>query len=162
VPHQYDSVTQTWQIYASGVDAITRNYAGGNPNFNVVVLGSQVSIAGTAPVDLASAWSNLPDSFTLGLDGVASDGTTLYLFRHGRYLAIDPSTNAASGAPTALTSLTNWPTTPDCQIGVIDAVGSNPYNTTNIPITLWASDEYLTVDLTVFSALHQGIHQLEI
>ena len=60
----------------------------------------------------------------MGLDGEAEAAGVLYLFRHGRYVAIDDATGNAS-APVALNTFANWPATANWSQGSFDAIGSN-------------------------------------
>jgi hypothetical protein len=139
VPHQLDPVSQTWHLFGRGFDAVARSPQSG---LEMLFRGTQYSDNGSAPQAIGSTWPNLPDSFKLGVTGAANVNNVLYLFRSGRYVRVDQSTNVLS-----LTSLTNWPKTTNWQQGVIDAVGSDLNNAQNPQILLFRRQEFIVVDM---------------
>lgn len=166
-PFQYDQVAQQWSVYGSDFSAVTYvskwrgQSTGGNYKFDtpLVVRGTDVWFAYAGPVaSISQTWNNLPDSFTMGLDGAAEAAGVLYLFRHGRYVAIDDATGNAS-APVALNTFANWPTTANWSQRSFDAIGSNIDDPTYTKVHLWNNFEYITVDM-VAQAVVDGPHPL--
>lgn len=159
VPYTFNQIAQAWEIVGRGFDCVAIYDNLQNP---LLVRGSEVyspRLTHSVPTSIASVWSNLPASFTLGLDGLAMAAGVLYLFCNGRYVAIDPTTNAAS-APVALTSISGWPSGDSWQHGVIDAVGAHATNVTNPFILLWSQGEYVFVDMTT-KTVTDGPHPLD-
>lgn len=155
VPHQFDQLSQQWQVFGGGFDVITR---ADNSSY-LLFRGTEVVRTGTtSPQPIASRWHNVPDSFALGIDGAANLGGVLYLFRNGRYLTIDPATQTAS-TPIELTSIAGWPTGANWAHGAIDAVGSNGTTINESRVLFWAKGEYIWVDMLAKKVL-EGPHSL--
>ena len=166
-PHQYDQAAQDWSVYGSDFSAVTYvskwrgQTSGGNYKFDtpLVVRGTDVWFAYAGPVaSISQTWNNLPDSFALGLDGAAEAAGVLYLFRHGRYVAIDDATGSAS-APVALNTFANWPATANWSQGSFDAIGSNVDDPSYTKVHIWNNLEFITVDM-VAQAVVDGPHPL--
>ncbi len=135
-PHVFDPIAGAWQPHGTGVDAVAWVPApgGGKPEGVVAFRGPEVWASVTPPSaqqsgwtleatrmePIASAWPNLPPSFTQGVDGAASVGNTLYLFKAGRYARVA----GAAGSVASLTALPGWPATGGFADGVVDLVGS--------------------------------------
>ena len=94
----------------------------------------------------------------MGLDGAAEAAGVLYLFRHGRYVAIDDATGNA-GAPVALNTFANWPATANWSQGSFDAIGSNVDDPSYTKVHIWHNLEYIVVDM-VAQAVVDGPHPL--
>ncbi len=94
----------------------------------------------------------------MGLDGAAEAAGVLYLFRHGRYVAIDDATGSA-GAPVALNTFANWPATANWSQGSFDAIGSNVDDPSYTKVHIWHNLEYIVVDM-VAQAVVDGPHPL--
>ncbi len=166
-PQRYDQVAQDWSVYGSEFSAVTYvskwrgQTSGGNYKFDtpLVVRGTDVWFDYAGPVaSIGQTWSNLPDTFTLGLDGAAEAAGVLYLFRHGRYVAIDDATGSA-GAPVALNTFANWPAAADWNQGSFDAIGSNVDDPSYTKVHIWHNLEYIVVDM-VAQAVVDGPHPL--
>ena len=166
-PQRYDQVTQGWSVYGSEFSAVTYvskwrgQTSGGNYKFDtpLVVRGTDVWFDYAGPVaSIGQTWSNLPDTFTLGLDGAAEAAGVLYLFRHGRYVAIDDATGGA-GAPVALNTFANWPATANWSQGSFDAIGSNVDDPSYTKVHIWHNLEYIVVDM-VAQTVVDGPHPL--
>ena len=166
-PFQYDQVAQKWSVYGSSFSVVTYvsrwrgQSSGGNYKFDtpLVVRGTDVWFAYAGPVaSISQTWNNLPDSFTMGLDGAAEAAGVLYLFRHGRYVAIDDATGNAS-APVALNTFANWPSTANWSQGSFDAIGSNVDDPSYTRVHIWHNLEYIVVDM-VAQAVVDGPHPL--
>lgn len=166
-PYQYDQVAQNWSVYGSEFSAVTYvskwrgQTSGGNYKFDapLVVRGTDVWFAYAGPVaSIGQTWNNLPDTFTMGLDGAAEAAGVLYLFRHGRYVAIDDATGNAS-APVALSTFANWPATANWSQGSFDAIGSNVDDPSYTRVHIWNNLEFITVDM-VAKTVVDGPHPL--
>lgn len=167
-PYQYDQVAQKWSVYGSEFSVVTYvskwrgQSSGGNYKFDapLVVRGTDVSFAYAGPAaSISQTWNNLPDTFTMGLDGAAEAAGVLYLFRHGRYVAIDDATGNAS-APVALNTFANWPATANWSQGSFDAIGSNVDDPSYSKVHVWNNLEYIVVDM-VAQAVVDGPHPLD-
>ncbi|RPJ38398.1 MAG: hypothetical protein EHM35_04630, partial [Planctomycetaceae bacterium] len=121
-PHIYDAINDTWVQHGDGINAAAQLgellYLFRGPNF--VTASQQAQRQTSAPKTIAEQWPTLPDSFKLGVMGAANfNNKGLILFNGGRFISTDGSIPL-----TALTSLTDWPQSPEWKDGVIDAVYS--------------------------------------
>ena len=150
-PHLYDPTQDVWLPHGPNLSAATwvgETYywflvqlytdANGFPFTGVQVATAPFGGMVTPPQPLKTRFPNAPDSFNLSLSGAANVGGTLMLFNGGRYVPADGSI-----APTALTSLSNWPTTPAWADGIIDAVHSDG----SVNVLLFNGGEFLTANL---------------
>ena len=113
-PHLYDPSANQWNLHGEGVDAAA--YDGQTIYLfrgSQYVTVNQATNQTSAPIDIATTWPKLPDSFKLGVSGAAYYNNTLYLFKGGWYLP----TNGAAPIQ-RLTAFPNWP----WQDGLFDAV----------------------------------------
>lgn len=151
VPHRFSRQDHAWYVHGRGLDAI----AWDANQWPLVFRGTECSYNGQEPKTIATLWPKLPRSFQLGVDGAANVDGVLYLFKAGRYVRADVSTDAVMSDDSApLTSLTGWPKTATWQHGLVDAVGANTDNTT-ATITLFRDSEFVVVDM-VSKAVTEG------
>jgi hypothetical protein len=142
VPYQFDLVEQTWQIVGRGYSAVAQSLDLRLPMNHILFRDGEYS-DGDAPQAIGQRWPGLPDSFKLGVTGAATVGGLLYLFCAGRYVRVDQPASMV-----ALTSLANWPTTPNWMAGSIDAVGSKASNDGgDARVLLFRGGEFIEVDL---------------
>ncbi|MBV9601292.1 MAG: hypothetical protein JOZ87_31150, partial [Chloroflexi bacterium] len=128
-PHQYDAITDRWELFGLGLDAAALIQDAGPA---VYFRGAEVFVAdGKTPLrTIAELWPTLPASYKLGVKGAAWANGQLYVFRGGTFIGVpwagvSAATSDAS-PPTAqpLTSLPGWSQTADWKDGVVDAVFS--------------------------------------
>jgi hypothetical protein len=97
-PHVYDSLSDSWQLHGSGIDAAALIQDQGPA---VYFRAGEVFIADgrTAPEAIATLWPQLPPSYRkFGVKGAAWAGSNLVLFRGGTYLTVPwPGSVAADG-----------------------------------------------------------------
>ena len=117
-PNRFNPISNQWSLFGTGIDAVA--LVNGRVH---LFRGSQTTSADALtkqtepPVEIASKWPALPDSFKLGVDGAAAVGDTLYLLKGGWFVPTD-----GSQAPARLLDLKSWPTTAPWQDGLFDAV----------------------------------------
>ncbi|HEY1295955.1 MAG TPA: hypothetical protein VGJ60_23000, partial [Chloroflexota bacterium] len=134
-PYVYDSLSNTWQLHGTGIDAAVSSIPWLYPA--VYFKGSEVWIAdGQHSVQpIASVWPNLPRSYQLGVNGafpVQQGGSyKLVLIRSGTYLTV-PAPQPAPGvsAPPA----TSTPT-PDAVVTPVTATPTPHAATTPVTAT---------------------------
>ncbi|MGE0274447.1 MAG: tectonin domain-containing protein [Nitrospiraceae bacterium] len=111
-PYLYDPTADAWLAHGDGIDAAA-SYNGTSYFFrgNQVL---QITVSGAATLKtIAEVFPKVPDSFKLGVSGVAVVDKMLILFKGGRYVPTDGST-----PPRKLVDLSIWPKTAPWQDGL--------------------------------------------